>query len=120
MSKITLSAYRIMWIFVFFDLPVTTKKQRKDAAQFRKKLEGNGFTMLQFSVYTRFCGSREATEVQAKRVIAMLPEEGHVFMLFVTDKQYSGSYNYYKEPTKGKKEPRRKNTKRPPLQLEIF
>ncbi len=30
-----LSAYRIMWTFVLFDLPVGTKKERKAAAKFR-------------------------------------------------------------------------------------
>lgn len=38
-----LNAYHIMWLFVFFDLPVTTKKERHDAALFRKNLEKDGF-----------------------------------------------------------------------------
>lgn len=37
-----------MWLFVFFDLPVATKKQRKEATRFRKSLEKDGFTMMQF------------------------------------------------------------------------
>lgn len=120
MSKITLNAYHIMWIFVFFDLPVTTKKQRKDAAQFRKKLEGNGFSMLQFSVYTRFCGSYEAMGVQINRVKAILPDEGHVCVAFITDKQYSRIFNFYKVPEKRKSKPTRENLRQAPLQLEIF
>ena len=39
MSEVRLNAYHIMWLFVFFDLPTNTKKERKDAAQFRKALE---------------------------------------------------------------------------------
>ena len=30
MSEVRLNAYRIMWLFVFFDLPVTTTKERKE------------------------------------------------------------------------------------------
>ena len=29
MSEVRLNAYHIMWLFVFFDLPVVTKKERK-------------------------------------------------------------------------------------------
>ena len=32
------SEYKIMWVMVFFDLPTETKKQRRDAAKFRKYL----------------------------------------------------------------------------------
>ena len=32
-----LNGYRIMWLFVFFDLPTETKKDRRNAALFRKK-----------------------------------------------------------------------------------
>ena len=39
-----------MKLFVFFDLPVTKKEQRKIATKFRKELVNEGFTMLQFSV----------------------------------------------------------------------
>lgn len=39
-----------MWVFVMFDLPTLTKKDRKDAARFRKDLEKDGFIMHQFSI----------------------------------------------------------------------
>lgn len=38
MKQERLNAYRIMWLFVFFDLPTNTKKERRTAQQFRKKL----------------------------------------------------------------------------------
>ena len=46
-----LNAYKIMWLFVFFDLPTNTKTERKAASGFRKKLLKDGFTMMQYSVY---------------------------------------------------------------------
>ena len=44
-----------MWLFCFFDLPVKTKAERKAATQFRKLLLGDGFNMLQLSVYIQCC-----------------------------------------------------------------
>ena len=49
---------------VFFDLPTDTKKERKAAALFRQNLLKDGFTMFQFSIYIRHCGSKENMEVQ--------------------------------------------------------
>ena len=37
---------RWMRVLIFFDLPVTTKKLRRDYAQFRKALLKDGFMML--------------------------------------------------------------------------
>ena len=83
-----LNQYRIMWLLVFFDIPVETKKQRKVAAQFRKELLKDGFSMFQFSIYVRNCPSRENAEVHVKRIKNMLPEYGHVGILTITDKQF--------------------------------
>jgi CRISPR-associated protein Cas2 len=94
MEQIRLNAYHIMWLFVFFDLPVTTKKQRKLAAGFRKNLLKDGFTMMQFSVYIRHCASKESLEVHVKRVKKMVPIYGQVSMLSVTDKQYGNIINF--------------------------
>ena len=38
-----LNEYRIMWIFVLFDLPTETKKEKRAHAQFRKDLLKDGF-----------------------------------------------------------------------------
>lgn len=83
-----------MWLFVFFDLPVMSKPQRKAAALFRKNLEKDGFTMMQFSVYTRHCGSKESMEVHIRRVKSLVPSEGKISILKVTDKQYSDIVNF--------------------------
>ncbi len=77
-----------MWLFVMFDLPTETKKDRQQAALFRKRLLENGFSMMQFSIYLRHCASRENTEVHRRRVLAMLPPHGQVNLLAVTDKQF--------------------------------
>lgn len=112
MSELRLNAYHIMWLFVFFDLPTSTKKERKAAAQFRKSLEKDGFTMMQYSVYTRFCASRESLEVHIKRVRSLIPASGQVSILSITDKQYGEIINYW-----GKIERAQPQT---PQQLEFF
>lgn len=84
-----------MWLFVMFDLPVKEKLDRKAAAQFRKSLEHDGFTMHQFSVYTRFCASLEAAQVHIRRIQSLLPEKGKVSILMVTDKQYANIQNFW-------------------------
>lgn len=111
-SQDRLNAYRIMWLFVFFDLPVETKKERKAATDFRKNLLKDGFAMLQFSVYTRHCASDESAQVHLKRVKKWIPDKGQVSILKVTDKQYSDIINFW-----GIKE---KPLTPGPTQLEMF
>ncbi len=77
-----------MRLFVFFDLPVATKKDRKFATRFRKDLLNEGFTMLQFSVYCRICRGHDIVEREIRRIKAVLPPKGNVRILQVTDKQY--------------------------------
>ena len=57
-----ISQYRVMWIFVLFDLPTETQKDIKAYAQFRKNIMRDGFTMFQFSIYIRQCSSIENVE----------------------------------------------------------
>lgn len=107
-----------MWLFVFFDFPVTTKTERKAAAQFRKNLEKDGFAMMQFSVYIRHCASRESLDVHIRRVKSLVPPAGKVSVLSVTDKQYSEIYNFWGKPKEGSK--LTKKTISQPIQLELF
>ncbi len=82
------NAYRIMWVMVLYDLPTETKTMRRSANLFRKRLEDDGFTLFQFSIYIRHCPSRENAEVHIKRVKNMLPKEGKVAIMSITDKQF--------------------------------
>ena len=77
-----------MWIMALFDLPVLTKTERKRASKFRLFLLDEGFSMVQFSVYTRFTGGKEQADAIAKRVGGEVPPAGKVDLLFFTDKQY--------------------------------
>lgn len=107
-----LNQYRILWVFVFFDLPTETKKDRKQYALFRKNLKRDGFSMLQYSIYVRHCNSRENANVHQKRVKSFLPPKGEVIMFTLTDKQF-GMMEFFK----GIKTSNRPDT---PQQLEMF
>lgn len=82
------SGYRLMWMQVLFDLPVHTAIQRKAATQFRKNLLELGFSMEQFSVYFRHLSGQEQAESYEKKVLALLPPQGQVSIILITDKQY--------------------------------
>ena len=112
MSEYRLNSYHIMWLFVFFDVPTITKTEKRNAAQFRKELEKDGFSMMQYSVYVRHCASRESMDVHIKRVRKIIPPSGYVSILSVTDKQYSEILNFW-----GKIE---RCNPAAPQQLEIF
>ena len=71
-----LNGYRIMWLFVFFDLPTDTKKDKKNASGFRNNLLKDGFAMMQYSVYVRHCASGESADVHEKRIHKLLPPLG--------------------------------------------
>ena len=101
-----------MWVMVFFDLPTETKKERKSAALFRKRLIEDGFVMFQFSIYMRHCPSHETADTHIRRVKSLLPEYGQIGILCITDKQF-GTMEIFSEA---------KPQKIPPqyIQLELF
>lgn len=101
-----------MWVLVFFDLPTETKKEKKAYVDFRSKLQSDGFTMFQFSIYVRHCASAENAEVHKRRVRSIIPEKGNVGIMSITDKQF-GSIELFI----GRKEAQKKVAGQ---QLELF
>jgi CRISPR-associated protein Cas2 len=101
-----------MWLFAMFDLPVKTRAQRREYTRFRKLLMREGFSMLQFSVYARYCISEETSVAHSERIRDFLPPEGQVRMLAVTERQF-GKQRIYWGPKEKPPEP-------VPLQLMMF
>lgn len=87
--KHTISWIRIMWIIIFFDLPVGTDVERKAATKFRNDLLDSGFLMAQFSVYYKLAGTREHADKLARDIQAIVPPKGSINILTITDKQYA-------------------------------
>ena len=107
-----LNQYRSMWVLVFFDLPTETRTERKIAAKFRKNLLDDGFGMFQFSIYMRFCASRENSSVHIKRTKNNLPKKGKICIMQITDKQF-GMMELFHGQKEVEPEP-------PTQQLELF
>jgi CRISPR-associated protein Cas2 len=101
-----------MWVMAMFDLPVETKKNRRDYRRFHDALEAMGFMRMQFSVYARPCSSPEQAASINERIKAKLPPEGEVRLLNLTALQYS-RMTIYQGEVDGKPE-------EPPQQLSFF
>jgi CRISPR-associated protein Cas2 len=111
-SATQLSGYRLMWIFVMFDLPVTTKSQARAATKFREFLLDQGFEKSQFSVYARFCNGKEQFETYQRRIEDNLPDTGEVQILTFTDRQYENIIRFSGQ--------RRRRQNKNPDQLALF
>lgn len=79
---------RFVWLFVFFDLPVATKPERRDATRFRHVLKDDGYMMLQYSVDASVCRGEDGALQHIARVTRNLPGRGSIRALQVTDRQY--------------------------------
>lgn len=112
MTVTQLNGYRLMWIFVMFDLPVTTKAQSRAATKFRQFLLDEGFEKSQFSVYARFCNGKEQFETYLRRIEQSLPARGDVHILTFTDKQYENIVRFSGQ--------RRRRPRKNPDQLALF
>lgn len=104
--------WRSMWVIAMFDLPVDTPQARKAYTRFRKTLLEDGFTMMQYSVYSRHCASIDNAERHLRRMGARVPSEGEVRFLTITDRQFGRILVYV-----GKN---RQSTAPSPSQMELF
>ena len=112
MQQQRLSAYRSMWLIVLYDLPTETAEQRKKAARFHKDLQSLDFSMFQFSVYVRNSLSGEYLTVTKNQVKSLMPSDGTIAMLELTDRQFANIEIFVgqkKQPPPDK-----------PIQLELF
>lgn len=101
-----------MWLLVMFDLPVTTRRQRRDATRFRQWLLDEGYEMSQFSVYMRPCAGKEQAERRIAAVAKARPPQGQIHVLAVTDRQFE-TMVVFRGPKRGKGPSY-------PLQLALF
>lgn len=92
-----------MRLLVFFDLPVKTRQERRAYTQFRRFLIGDGYDMLQFSVYGRILNGRDAEQKHLQRLKLHLPPAGSVRSMVVTEKQYAGMELLVGKPRKQEK-----------------
>lgn len=107
-----LSGYRMMWMFVMFDLPVVDRASSKAATRFRNFLLDQGFEMSQLSIYARFCNGKEQYETYLRRIETNLPGRGEVHVIGFTDRQYENIVRFSGQS--------RRRQRKNPDQLALF
>jgi CRISPR-associated protein Cas2 len=112
LRKKALSEYKSVWLFALFDLPVDTKEARKEYTRFRKFLLNQGFGMLQFSVYARYCDGEDKATTFRHRIKKSLPPEGEVRLIAITDRQFGKMEVFWGGS--------RQSTEKKPSQLMLF
>lgn len=80
--------YRVMRLMCMFDLPVDTDQNKREYRMFRKGLIKEGFIMMQYSVYIRTCPNREFANRMEKKISKILPKNGNIRLIAITEKQY--------------------------------
>lgn len=77
-----------MRLLIMFDLPMDNNSEKREYREFRQFLIKNGFLMLQYSVYARICTNQEMVNNYIKKIEKVLPSDGAVRGLVITEKQY--------------------------------
>ncbi len=102
MSEI-IDGRKIMHMMIMFDLPTDTAEHRHYAHKFREYLLDLGFSMWQYSVYTKNIGAKDLCPKYISAVKQNAPKSGNISILFFTDKQFGdmifiGNENYVDIP----------------------
>jgi len=86
-----MSAFRLMWLVVMFDLPTQTKKDRKRYRWFARHLDAESYVRLQYSVYAKVfnsVGSANNGKRRLRNFVQTNVKKGNVRMLLFTDAQF--------------------------------
>lgn len=78
-----------MRMILMFDMPTETVEERKAYRKFRKFLLSEGFTMHQFSVYSKLLLNNSANKAMVDRLQGNNPKKGSITLLTVTEKQFA-------------------------------
>ncbi len=89
---------RFLRLFIMFDLPVETSKERREYRQFLKFLLNEGYVRSQYSIYCKLILNRGTLNHQIGKLKQHLPTNGIVQTLIVTEKQFSDMAYLIGEP----------------------
>lgn len=87
-----------------FDLPTKTSKDRRNYRRFRSFLIKNGYSMMQYSVYSKIILNRSILNFQLKKLEENAPVNGYIEALVVTEKQYANIKVIIGEDTRSNQE----------------
>ncbi len=86
-----MSAFKIMWLVVMFDLPTQTKKDRKRYRWLSRFLDAQSYMRIQYSVYAKVFNSMGSANNGKKKLrdfVRTNIKKGNVRMLLFTDTQF--------------------------------
>lgn len=86
-----MSAFKIMWLVVMFDLPTQTKKDRKRYRWLSRYLDAQSYVRLQYSIYAKVfnsLGSANNGKRRLRNFVETNIKKGNVRMLLFTDTQF--------------------------------
>jgi len=98
-----MSAFRIMWLLVMFDLPTETKKDRRAYRWFADFLEKEGYVRFQYSVYAKVfnsVGSANFGKKRLKEFVKYNVKKGNIRIMMFTDAQFGKMELIVGEPSK--------------------
>lgn len=72
-----------------FDLPTKTSADRRNYNKFRKFLIKNGYSMMQYSVYSKIILNQSVLNYQKVNLKQNAPPRGYVEALVITENQYA-------------------------------
>lgn len=78
-----------MRLMVIFDKPVETAEERREYSKFRKFLIGEGFMMLQYSIYVRYCVNNTIATKYINHVKMFGSRYGDVRIIYLTENQFN-------------------------------
>ena len=87
-----MSAFRIMWVLVMFDLPTKNKKDKKCYRWLSQYLKKESYTRLQYSVYAKVFSSANSAlhgKKRFKEFIKINIKKGNIRFIMFTDFQFS-------------------------------
>lgn len=82
-------SYKIMRLMVIFDMPVQTDDQRREYRKFRDFIMDDGFGMLQYSVYVRYCPNDCDATKHIDRITKKKPKYGNIRIIKITENQFA-------------------------------
>jgi len=77
-----------------YDLPMTTASNVKVYNAFRSSLFKEGFIMIQESIYCKLYLNQDQLKQAEKKLKKIMPKEGNVRTISVTEKQYQSMVIY--------------------------
>lgn len=100
--------YKQMRLILIYDLPVVEEEERKVYQRFNRDLKKLGFSMLQFSVYSKVLQNDTSYKQLIIRLNRIIPKVGSVIIFKITEKQFqdmqylTGAKNRYESIVGGR------------------